>query len=405
MQPLLHQVATGILSEGDVARPIREVLRDQRNARVVLGEVFDIDLYKQHVTIDTLGERDRISYDSLIVATGSKQSYFGHAEFEFDAPGMKTIDDALELRGRIFGAFEMAEREIDPVARRRWLTFVVIGAGPTGVELAGQIAELSRRSLGSNYRRIDPADARIVLLDAAPTILGSFPQTLRDRAARDLRDLGVEIRVGITVTNVDRKGIETNAIAPQARRFDAATKIWAAGVEASPLGRVLANASRATLDHKGRVKVEPDCSLPGHPEVFVIGDLMNLDQLPGVTQVAMQSGRHVADAIARRVQGDVTSRPFRYNDPGTMATISRLRAVARIGTVHVAGVAAWGLWLVVRLMALTGFKTRLSVLFNWTIAFLGRGRAQRVITAQQVFARHALDSAAASRRVRNHTIR
>jgi NADH dehydrogenase len=299
----------------------------------------------------------------------------------------------------------MAEREIDPVARRRWLTFVVIGAGPTGVELAGQIAELSRRSLGSNYRRIDPADARIVLLDAAPTILGAFPQDLRERAVRDLRDMGVEIHAGTTVTNVDRTGIETSSVEPPVRRIDAATKIWAAGVEASPLGRVLANATRVKLDRAGRVKVEPDCSLPQYPEVFVIGDLMSLEQLPGVTQVAIQSGRHVAGVIARRVDGDLTSRPFRYNDPGTMATISRLRAVARIGTVHTTGAAAWGLWLVVRLMALTGFKTRLSVLFNWTIAFLGRARAERVITAQQVFARHALDGAAASRQIRNHTIR
>jgi NADH:quinone reductase (non-electrogenic) len=219
MQPLLHQVATGILSEGDIARPIRDVLRDQPNARVVLGEVFGIDLDTRHVMTDTIGERRRIPYDSLIVAAGASQSYFGHPEFEREAPGMKTIDDALELRGRIFGAFEMAERELDPAARRRWLTFVVIGAGPTGVELAGQLAELSRRSLRGNFRHIDPAEARVVLLDAGPTILASFAETLRDRAARDLRDMGVEIHVGTMVTNVDNKGIATNSLEPRWRRF------------------------------------------------------------------------------------------------------------------------------------------------------------------------------------------
>ena len=392
VQPLLHQLATGILSEGDIALPIRDVLRHQQNTHVVLGEVIDIDLDARRVTVETIGQRSQIAYDSLIVATGANQSYFGHPEFGHDAPGMKTIDQALELRGRIFGAFEMAEREADPVARRRWLTFVVVGAGPTGVELAGQLSELSRRSLRGNFRHIDPAEARVVLLGAASTILPTFPEALRDRAARDLRDMGVEIHVGTTVTGVDQQGVDTNSTEPQVRRIDAATKIWAAGVQASPLGRLVAEAAGVELDRAGRVRVETDCTLPGHAEVFVIGDLMSLDNLPGVTQVAIQSGRHAADTIIRRLAGDATRRPFRYRDVGTMATVSRLRAIAVFGKVRMSGFPAWLMWLLVRLTALAGFKNRLSVLFNWAVAFLGRGRPQRVITAQQVFARHALEA-------------
>ena len=389
-QPLLYQLATGILSEGDIAPPLREVLRDQRNASVVLGEVVAIDLDARRLKVEMLDRRSEIAYDSLIVATGASQSYFGHPEFAHDAPGMKTIDDALELRGRILGAFEMAEREPDPVSRRRFLTFVVVGAGPTGVELAGQLAELSRHSLRHNFRHIDPAEARIVLLDAAPTILGSFPESLRRRAIRDLRDIGIEVHLGTAVTHVDERGLDTNATDAPLRRIEAATKIWAAGVQASPLGRLLAAAAGADLDRAGRVKVDDDCTLPGHPEVFVIGDLMSLGGLPGVSQVAIQSGRHAADTIRRRLEGDTTRRPFRYRNFGTMATISRFRALAAIGRVRLAGFPAWVLWLIVHLAALTGFKHRLSVFFNWTVGLLGGGRAERVITVQQVFGRHAM---------------
>jgi len=390
-QPLLYQLATGILSEGDIAPPLREILRDQRNTSVVLGEVVAVDLDTHHLTVQMLDRRSEIAYDSLIVATGASQSYFGHPEFAHDAPGMKTIDDALELRGRVLGAFEMAEREPDPVSRRRFLTFVVVGAGPTGVELAGQLAELSRHSLRHNFRRIDPAEARIVLLDAAPTILGAFPESLRRRAMQDLRDIGIEIYLRTTVTHVDERGLDTNATDASLRRIEAATKIWAAGVQASPLGRLLAAASAGVdLDRAGRVKVVEDCTLPTHPEVFVIGDLMSLGELPGVSQVAIQSGRHAADTIRRRLEGETTRRPFRYCNFGTMATISRFRALAAIGSVRLAGFPAWVLWLVVHLAALTGFKHRLSVFFNWTVGLLGGGRAERVITLQQVFGRHAL---------------
>ena len=303
---------------------------------------------------------------------------------------MKTIDDALELRGRIFGAFEMAEREPDAAARRRWLTFVVVGGGPTGVELAGQLAELARRSLRGNFRHVDPAEARIVLLDGATAILSTFPEALRERAAHDLRQMGVEVHVETAVTGVDDQGVDTSSPEPGVRRIDAATKIWAAGVQGSSLGRMLADASGAEVDRAGRVKVEPDCTLPGRPEVFVIGDLMSLDDLPGVAQVAIQSGRHAARTIIRRVAGTATRRRFRYRHLGTLATISRLRAVGVIGQLHVSGFPAWVLWLAVHLTMLTGFKNRTSVLANWAVAFLGRGRPQRIITAQQVFARQAL---------------
>jgi NADH dehydrogenase len=389
-QPLLYQVATGILSEGEIAPPIRDILRRQANATVLLGEVVDIDVGSRLLTVDALDRRMAVPYDSRIVAAGASQSYFGHPEFAMDAPGMKTIDHALELRGRIFGAFEMAEHERDPVARRRWLTFVVVGAGPTGVELAGQLAELSRRSLHRNFRHIDPADARVLLLDAAPAILPAFPQALRERATGDLRAIGVEIHVGTAVTHVDERGLETGSADPALRRIEAATKIWAAGVEASPLGRLLAGRTGAEVDRAGRVKVEPDLTIPGHPEIFVVGDLMSLDGLPGVAQVAIQSGRHAAQTITCRGAGDTTHRPFRYRDLGTMATIARFRALATVGRSHMAGFGAWLLWLVVHVVGLTGFKNRVAALFNWTIAFLGRGRPQRVITAQQVFARRAL---------------
>jgi NADH dehydrogenase len=389
-QPLLYQVATGILSEGEIAPPLRDVLRDQRNASVVLGDVVAIDLGTRRLKVEMLDRRSEIEYDSLIVATGASQSYFGHPEFAHDAPGMKTIDDALELRGRILGAFEMAEREPDPVSRRRFLTFVVVGAGPTGVELAGQLAELSRHTLRRNFRRIDPAEARIMLLDAAPTVLGAFPESLRQRAMRDLQEIGVEIHLGAAVTHVDEFGLNTNAAEVSLRRIEAATKIWAAGVQASPLGRLLASAAGAEIDKAGRVKVEDDCTLSGHPEVFVIGDLMNLGGLPGVSQVAIQSGRHAADTVRRRLAGDMARRPLHYRDYGSMATISRFRALAAIGRMRFSGFPAWVLWLFVHIAALTGFKHRLSVFFNWTVSLLGGGRAERVITLQQVFGRHAM---------------
>jgi NADH:ubiquinone reductase (H+-translocating) len=387
-QALLYQVATGVLSEGDIAPPIRDVLRHQRNTSVVLGEVVDIDVDQRQLTVDTLKAKTALSYDSLIVATGASQSYFGHDEFARHAPGMKTIDDALELRGRIFGAFEMAELERDAAAREAWLTFAIVGAGPTGVELAGQIAELSHRALRRNFRNFDPADVRIVLLDAVDTVLPPYPERLQRRARRDLERLGVELRLGSPVVGVDETGLDVDG-----GRVEARTKIWAAGVQASPLGRLLAARADVEVDRSGRPKVQPDCSLPGHPEVFVVGDLMSLNGLPGVAEVAMQSGHHAAKTIVRQLRGR-PSEPLRYHDLGTMATIARFRAVASIGRLQISGFPAWVLWLVVHMAFLTGFKNRASAVANWAIAFLGRGRRQRTFTKQQVLARtRSLDSA------------
>lgn len=395
-QPLLYQLATGILAEGDIAPPTRDILRRQRNASVMLGEVEAIDLDARRLIVNTLGQYSQVPYDSAILAAGTQQSYFDHPEFARHAPGMKTIDDALELRGRIFGAFEMAEREPDPQLRSMWLTFVVVGAGATGVELTGQIVELARGSLRRNFRRIDPAESRIVLLDNDATILRPFPESLQRRTVRQLERMGVEIHLGAMVTGIDERGVDTNAEDPRLRRIEAATKIWAAGVEASPLGRMVAEAAGADIDRAGRVRVRSDCTLPGRTEVFVVGDLMSLDGLPGVAQVAIQSGRHAAATVIRRLDGDAAERPFRYRDRGTMATVSRFDAIATVGPLRMSGLVAWLLWLAVHLVALTGFKHRIAVLFNWAIAFVGNARPQRAITTQQVFARQVRDAQTAA---------
>jgi NADH dehydrogenase len=386
-QPLLYQVATGVLSEGDIAPPTREVLRRQKNAEVLLGEIVDIDLGAREVVIESLGRQSPIAFDSLIVAAGAAQSYFGHDEFGVFAPGMKTIDDALELRGRIFGAFEMAELDSELERRNAWLTFAVVGAGPTGVELAGQIAELSRRALKGNYREFNPKVARITLIEAGDAVLAPFPEPLQRRARRDLERIGVDVQLGTRVTGVDVDGIDVEKSDGSPGRIETYTKVWAAGVQASPLGTILGKQSGAEVDRAGRVHVLPDCTLPGHPEVFVVGDLMSLDHLPGLAEVAMQSGNHAARTIGRRLKGKTEKRPFRYRDLGTMATISRFRAVVSIGRIHIAGFPGWVMWLVVHLAFMTGFKNRCAAVANWAVAFLGRGRRQRTITEQQVFAR------------------
>ena len=391
-QPLLYQVATGVLSEGDIAPPIREVVSGQSNVRVLLGEVVDVDLGARLVRTSALGQSGTVEYDSLIVATGAAQSYFGHPEFAEHAPGMKTIDDALELRGRIFGAFELAEGESDPERRRAWLTFAIVGAGPTGVELAGQLRELSRRSLQHNFQNIEPHEARVVLIDALNTVLPAFHPSLRERAARDLRELGVELQLGTRVTGVDAISLDLQPSDGPSLRLEARTKIWAAGVEASPLGRLLASATGAPTDRSGRIEVLPDCTLPGHPEVFVVGDLMKLNNYSGVAEVAMQSGWHAARTIVRRLRGSTEPRPFVYRDFGTLATIARFRAVADLGWLRLTGAPAWIFWLVIHVTFLTGFKNRLAALTNWAFAFLGRRRRQRTITLQQVIARSILAS-------------
>ena len=392
-QPLLYQVATGILSDGEIAPATRDVLRHQRNASVVLGEVTGIDLAARTVTSRILGSEVITAYDSLIVAAGAATSYFGHDEFAVHAPGLKSIDDALELRARIFGAFEIAELEEDPQAREAWMTFVVVGAGPTGVEMAGQIAELAHKTLRSNFRRIDSARARILLLDALPTtILPQFEERLARKAARRLEQIGVETHLGVRVTGIDEQGIDVTATHSDLRRIDAMTTVWAAGVHASPLGAMLSDASGVKLDRGGRVPVNPNCSLPGHPEVFVVGDMMSLDKLPGLAEVALQSGRHAAREIIRTLRGGSEPTPLRYRDLGMLASISKRFAILQRGKFGITGLLAWLIWLCVHLTFLTGFKNRVSALFHWTISFVGGGRAERTITLQQVFARQALES-------------
>jgi NADH:ubiquinone reductase (H+-translocating) len=391
-QPLLYQVATGILSEGEIAPATREIVRRHTNTRVLLGEVTDIDLAARTVTSEVLGRQTLHPYDELIVAAGAGQSYFGNDHFAEFAPGMKSIDDALELRGRIFGAFELAELAETQEEIDRLLTFVVVGAGPTGVEMAGQIAELARRTLKRDFRRIDPTGARVVLLDAAPAVLPSFGEKLGDRARRQLNDIGVEVQLGAMVTDVDADGIDIKDADGETRRITAATKIWAAGVQASPLGKILADQSGAEVDRAGRISVQPDLTLPGHPEVHVVGDMMALDKLPGVAQVAIQGGRYAADQIKRRLAGRPPREPFTYFDKGSMATISRFSAVADIGKLKFSGFIAWVIWLVIHLLYLVGFKNRLTTILHWTVSFLGRGRSQRTATQQQVFGRLALEN-------------
>ena len=388
-QPLLYQVATGVLSQGNIAPPLRDILRHQRNAEVVLAEVRGVDLERRVVECSLLDRTWELSCDSLIVAAGSAQSYFGHDEFGLHAPGMKTIDDALEVRGRIFGAFELAELEDDPTRRAAWMTFVVVGAGPTGVEMAGQIAELSRYSLPSNFRRIDTAAARIVLLDGAPRILSSFDEQLARRAAAKLERMGVEIGTRTLVTDMDAGGVQLQT-PDGGERLDAMTKIWSAGVQASPLGSMITAQAGVEPTTTGQVPVERDCTLPGHPEVFVIGDLMALDGLPGLAEVAIQSGRHAAAEIRRRLDGDAQPQRFRYRDLGSLAAVSRYYAIGERRSARVWGFAGWLIWLVVHLTFLTGFKNRIGALFHWTVSFFGRSRPERTITAQQVFARQAL---------------
>jgi len=381
-QPLLYQVATGILSEGQIAPAIRDVLRNYWSLRVVLGQVEEIDVEARAIGVDEFGRRVRIGYDSLIVAGGAVTSYFGHDQFGDCAHGMKSLDDALYLRGQIFGAFEAAEAEEDDERRRALLTFVVVGGGPTGVEMAGQLKELARRALRHNYRRIDPHDTRVVLVEGADTLVASMGTRLSRITARDLGRMGVEVRLGAMVTGMDRESVELTGRDGTSERIASATKVWAAGIRASPLGEQLARRAGAELDRTGRVKVAPDCSLPGHPEVFVVGDLMALDDLPGVAEVAMQSGAHAAHTIRRRLRGDQAVRPFHYHDLGTLAVISRFRAVAKVGPLRVGGFAGWLLWLVVHVTFLTGFKNRFGALARWTVSFVGRGRYERALTGR-----------------------
>ncbi|WP_374021283.1 NAD(P)/FAD-dependent oxidoreductase [Mycobacterium sp. HNNTM2301] len=395
-QPLLYQVATGIVSEGDIAPPTRVVLRRQRNVQVLLGDVTHIDLDGKFVVSDLLGHTYETPYDSLIIAAGAGQSYFGNDHFAEFAPGMKSIDDALEVRGRILSAFEQAERSRDPERRAKLLTFTVIGAGPTGVEMAGQIAELAAHTLKGSFRGIDSTKARVILLDAAPAVLPPFGDKLGTRARARLEKMGVEIQLGAMVTDVDRNGITVKDSDGTIRRIESACKVWSAGVQASGLGRDLAEQSSVELDRAGRVKVLPDLSVPGHPNVFVIGDMAAVEGVPGVAQGAIQGARYVAGTIKAELGGaDPAERePFQYFDKGSMATVSRFSAVAKVGPLEFSGFIAWLMWLVLHLVYLVGFKTKVSTLLSWTVTFLSTRRGQLTITEQQAFARTRLEQLA-----------
>src|SRR6201987_4750449 len=393
-QPLLYQVATGILSEGEIAPTTRLILRKQKNVRVLLGEVEAIDLTAQTVTSRLMDMHTVTPFDSLIVAAGAQQSYFGNDQFATWAPGMKTIDDALELRGRILGACEAAEVTTDPAERDRRLTFVVVGAGPTGVEVAGQIVELAERTLAGAFRTIKPSDCRVILLDAASAVLPPMGEKLGLKAQRRLEKMDVEIQLNAMVTNVDYRGITIKDKAGAERRIESACKVWAAGVAASPVGKMLAEQSDGTeIDRAGRVIVEPDLTVKGHPYVFVVGDLMSVPGVPGMAQGAIQGAKYATKMIKHSVTGsdDPANRaPFKYRNKGSMATISRNSAFAQVGKLEFGGYFAWLAWLVLHLYYLVGHRNRIAALFAWGTSFLGRSRGQMAITSQMIYARLAM---------------
>jgi NADH dehydrogenase len=371
-QPLLYQVATAGLNPSDIASPIRRILRNQRNAEVLLAEARAIDVEGKRVVLAD-GE---VSYDHLIVATGVTHSYFGHNDWEPYAPGLKSIEDALEIRRRVLYAFEVAEREPDPARRHDWLTFVIVGAGPTGVELAGALSEIARHALARDFRHINPAEARVILLEGSPRVLPVYTEDLSEAARRQLVHLGVEVHTGKMVTEIDPEGVN---LGPE--RIAARTVLWAAGVAASPLARSLG----VPLDRAGRVQVEPDLSLPGHPEVVVIGDLASLIQdgklVPGVAPAAIQQGQHAARNIVRSLRGQ-PRRPFRYVDKGSLATIGRAAAVADLNVIKLSGWVAWMAWLCIHIFFLIGFRNRFIVLFEWAWSYVSYDRGARLITGR-----------------------
>ena len=364
--PLLYQVASAGLSAPAIAAPIRHILAGQRNATVLMAEAREIDKQARSVLLD---DGSRLSYDYLVVATGAAHSYFGRDEWAPFAPGLKTLEDALEIRRRMLVAFEMAERETDAARRAAWLTFVVIGGGPTGVELAGQIAEIARHTLKGEFRRIDPHSARVVLVEGGSRILNAYPPDLSTKAQLQLERLGVTTWVGRMVTGVDAEGVSLGT-----ERITARTLIWAAGVAASPLARSLG----VPLDRAGRVKVEPDLSLPGHPEVFVIGDLAAVEGVPGIAPAAKQMGRHAAANIKNKINGK-PSTAFRYRDYGQLATIGRNSAVAVIGKAKLSGYFAWLMWLLAHIYFLINFRNRIAVMLDWAWSYWTYDRYARIV--------------------------
>jgi NADH dehydrogenase len=384
-QPLLYQCATGILSEGKIASPLRDLLKHHHNVEFVLARVTGIDAAGRRVLARRpLGEAIEFGYDYLILAAGVRQSYFGHDEYAAFAPGMKSIEDARKIRRRVFGAFEMAESAGDPAERQRWLTFALVGAGPTGVELAGQIREVATKTLRREYRHIRPEDARVLLFDGGSAPLAPFGPKLSALATRDLGKLGVELHLGSIVTDVDAHGLQVKDHDGNLSRHEAGTVLWTAGVEAPPVAEAVAKATGAEQDRAGRILVGKDLSLPGHPEILVTGDMMSLDKLPGVAEVAMQTGLYAGRRIHHEVRGQTAHKPFRYHDLGSAAYISRGRAVISVGKLHFGGFAGWCAWLFIHIGFLTGYRNRVGAVLGWWFAFTRDLRRERAFTIDDV---------------------
>jgi NADH:ubiquinone reductase (H+-translocating) len=390
-QPLTYQVATGALSPAEVCYPLRAVFKRRGNVRVILGEVHGFDLASREVRVESgVGDPSQVSvgYDTLIAAGGSSYSYFGHDDWRGVAPEVKSLESALAVRAQILSAFEAAEMESDAERRRGWLTFVVVGAGPTGVEMAGQIAELARDTMRRDFRAIDPRGGRILLVEIADRVLTTFPESLSRKALKSLEHLGVSPLLGRTVVGIEEEAVTVQSPNGGSERIPARTKIWCAGVTASGLAARLAEQADGELDRAGRVAVEPDLTLPGHPEVFAIGDMVSVRGadgtpvvLPGVAPVAMQQGRYAAKVVRARLGGRSTGR-FHYRDKGNLATIGRGRAVADLHVIRLSGLVAWVTWLVVHIWYLIGFQNRLLVILRWAFSFMTRGRGARLITDQ-----------------------
>jgi NADH:quinone reductase (non-electrogenic) len=380
-QPLLYQVATGSLSPGQIAASLRSVLSRQKNTRVLLGEVADVDPESKQVL---LADGASFAYDSLIVAAGTQSSYYGRDAWRQWAPSLKSIEEATNIRHKILYAFEVAERLTDPVERRAWLRFVIVGAGATGVELAGAIGEIARQTLRNDFRSIRREDAEIILIDGAPRVLMAFPEDLAQKAVHSLAKLGVQVKTGVMVKSIDRDGV-TLENPSGSDRLDSRTVIWAGGVSAPALARALAEGTKAKTDRGGRIKVNPDLTVPGHPDIYVVGDLaLALDRngkpLPGVAQVAMQQGAYAAKAIAAKVRGHKAPAPFVYFDKGQLAVIGRAAAVADVFGVHMSGLLAWIVWAFIHLMYIVQHRSRLTVLVDWAIEYLTFNRGARLIT-------------------------
>jgi NADH dehydrogenase len=384
-QPLLYQCATGILSEGQITAPLRRVLRKERHVECVMARAVDLDAAARTVICRRpLGSQLVVPYDYLIVAAGVEQSYFGHDEFRPFAPGMKTIADALTIRRRVYGAFEMAETATDPAEQATWLTFALVGAGPTGVELAGQIRELATKTLREEFRHAHPEDCRVLLFDGGTEPLASFGQRLADRTSAALRTLGVELHMGSIVTDVHLGGLKVRDKQGNEESFHAATVLWTAGVAAPPFASAVAKAAGASQDRSGRIAVRDDLTIAGHPEIFVTGDVMSLRDLPGVAEVAMQAGHYAGRRISREVAGDGDSGPFRYRDLGSAAYIARGRAVVSAGPARLSGFIGWVFWLFIHIAFLTGFRNRVGAILTWWVAFTRDVRRERAFTAREI---------------------